>query len=489
MKEKIDKLNRNGFIQFIKNLIDNSEKYKRHNDTQSYVIALDSPWGTGKSYFVDLLIDDIEKNNENIKVVLYNAWKNDYCENPFNPLFYDIISNDCFASEVSVENQKILLSTIFKLIPAFAKSAFKCASGLDDFVDAAFETGETLKNMIFEKIPVMENLRNEREAFEQFSTILKSATEWFNDRNHKLVIIIDELDRCKPTFAIQTLEIVKHIFNIENLVFLFTIDIHQLSHSIKCVYGQDMDSIGYLCRFFDYIAKMPSPDVQPYIKETIKTINTIPLINVLVQQEPPKYCNLSDSIIAFLVDTYNSFNMSLRDFDTIIQSYKIMLDNFLKNYKNLGAHIIYLFYLTLKYKYPVIFNKIFLENLSVGSELFIDFPLVRKLLDNNLWISNSFWGLNTKEKIADNKYAFSFDGTDKTEGSAKAYITEVKSDRISYRLNPRQRSVSQSVEIDEIFSVNTSLFYQDLQHWDDIKDYTYREYLHKNLEMYNFVQD
>lgn len=56
----------------------------------------------------------------------------------------------------------------------------------------------------------------------------------------------------------------------------------------------------------------------------------------------------------FFVELYDAFELSLRDLDTIIQSYKIMLDNFLSEYTMVAAHIIYLFYLTLKYKNRII---------------------------------------------------------------------------------------------------------------------------------------
>ena len=54
---------------------------------------------------------------------------------------------------------------------------------------------------------------------------------------HRLLIFIDELDRCRPTFAIETLEVVKHFFNVPNVVFVFSLDMNQLQKSIKTIYG------------------------------------------------------------------------------------------------------------------------------------------------------------------------------------------------------------------------------------------------------------
>lgn len=82
----------------------------------------------------------------------------------------------------------------------------------------------------------------------------------------KLVIIIDELDRCKPLFAIQTLEIVKHFLDVKDVVFIFAVDLEQLSHSVESIYGFGMDASGYLCKFFDYITKFPQSNMLSIIK-------------------------------------------------------------------------------------------------------------------------------------------------------------------------------------------------------------------------------
>ncbi len=84
-----DKLNRSSYINFIKNLIKNSQNYKRDNENKSYIMAIDSPWGTGKTTLINLLKEDIEKNDDEIKCIVYNAWKNDYCNNSFEPLCYE----------------------------------------------------------------------------------------------------------------------------------------------------------------------------------------------------------------------------------------------------------------------------------------------------------------------------------------------------------------------------------------------------------------
>ena len=70
-------------------------------------------------------------------------------------------------------------------------------------------------------------------------------------------MLIDELDRCRPPYAIETLEVAKHIFNADGVVFALGLHRQQLTASIKAVYGQDFDAVGYLERFFDLSASLP----------------------------------------------------------------------------------------------------------------------------------------------------------------------------------------------------------------------------------------
>ena len=72
-----------------------------------------------------------------------------------------------------------------------------------------------------------------------------------------VVVVIDELDRCRPLYAIELLEVAKHLFSVEIIVFVLAINLRQLGHSIKAVYGSDFDSHEYLERFIDITIPLP----------------------------------------------------------------------------------------------------------------------------------------------------------------------------------------------------------------------------------------
>ena len=110
-----------------------------------------------------------------------------------------------------------------------------------------------------------------KQSIDEFRTLLEDVAKTLsesrqnldNQENHSLVIIIDELDRCRPTYAIELLETAKHLFAVDNIVFVLGINIAEMTHSIKALYGSDFDAEGYLRRFInlDYPLPDPNPEV------------------------------------------------------------------------------------------------------------------------------------------------------------------------------------------------------------------------------------
>lgn len=65
----------------------------------------------------------------------------------------------------------------------------------------------------------------------------------------KLVIFIDELDRCNPLYAVKLLEEIKHYYSIEKVLFVFSVNLTQLKNAVNSVYGENFESFKYLDRF------------------------------------------------------------------------------------------------------------------------------------------------------------------------------------------------------------------------------------------------
>ena len=74
------------------------------------------------------------------------------------------------------------------------------------------------------------------------------------------MVMINELDRCRPSYAVELLEVAKHLFSADRIVFVLAVNCDQLAHSVTALYGNDFDAEGYLRRFFDVDFQLPEPD-------------------------------------------------------------------------------------------------------------------------------------------------------------------------------------------------------------------------------------
>lgn len=123
-----------------------------------------------------------------------------------------------------------------------------------------------------------DNYKKQIRAIEDTKSLLKEYATFFKpegEKNNKVFILIDELDRCRPTYAIEMLETIKHFFDIPNFVFVIATDTQQLSHSIKAVYGSGFDGSEYLSRFFNRTATLPQGKLRGFILNELSKTNII----------------------------------------------------------------------------------------------------------------------------------------------------------------------------------------------------------------------
>lgn len=344
-----DLLNRKSFVKNLMQVINEWNQLKHEND--SLVISIDSPWGSGKSYLLNMwknwLISK-ENSDKKYAVTYYNAWDNDDSDNAFIPLVYKLQQMDVYKENIS------LLDNVKLRSKDFLKS---CAVALiKDGIKKVI--GEETASLIGEGIDDASETKIEN-FFKQYSKYIEEKEKFRNalidlmPENGKLIVFVDELDRCRPVFAIDTLEIVKHYFNIQNVVFVFAIDLSQLSHSIATMYGEGMDSVGYLRRFFDVNINIPSGDIKHYIKTVLKDF--------------VEKMGYKEDFFDMVTDVYIKLRLSLRDIDKITNNfivfclfYKHLIDEKIVTQPDRVPKIleVYLYFMTLKYKYPNIYNAI-----------------------------------------------------------------------------------------------------------------------------------
>lgn len=234
-----DKLERKEIAENFKNILLN---------TDLNVISVSAPWGGGKTYFIQNLIKLMENDSINI---LYNAWESDFYESPLIPIFVGLFN------ELEKVDPKTELEEDIKWTKEFAENICKKSSfqiGVNLGVVNCAANFDPNKKMI--KSEYIE-LKGEMQEFKRKLTSIQTKL------NKKIIIFVDELDRCYPMYTIKTLEIIKHFFGIPNIIFVLSVDKKQVENSVRQIFGVNIgEENGYLRKFIDVDFKLPTPSME-----------------------------------------------------------------------------------------------------------------------------------------------------------------------------------------------------------------------------------
>lgn len=230
------------------------------NYPSGFVLAINNEWGTGKTTFVQMWKQYLAEKE--FKTVYFNAWENDFEDNPLVAIIGELKA--LFGNDNSERFEKLLeyAATLSKgIIPALIKGAVKNYIDTDTFVETITEGSKGLIEVFDKEVDDYATRKQNIEKFKQSLAELLKA----NTPDKPLVFIIDELDRCRPNYAVSVLEQVKHLFSVSNIVFVLSIDKKQLSHAICGVYGSEkIDTTEYLRRFIDIEYSLPEPNNKEY---------------------------------------------------------------------------------------------------------------------------------------------------------------------------------------------------------------------------------
>ena len=240
---------------------------------ENMFISIDAKWGAGKTFYVRQIEQSLnyltkktkELNiEENVETafsknplgslelehtyfpVYYNAWLYDNHSDPLMSLILSITKVcECYCDEKL--NSNTLSDKIISLMDSFSFS-IGCVQFGSNF--------ENVKEKFSGK-DILSAVKTEEEIQDKVKEIFDSI---ITENVQKLVIFIDELDRCRPNFAIEMLERIKHYFDDDRIIFVASINREQLIHSISKYYGTNFDSTGYLDKFFDWNIYLPELD-------------------------------------------------------------------------------------------------------------------------------------------------------------------------------------------------------------------------------------
>ncbi|MBG0840710.1 P-loop NTPase fold protein [Ectopseudomonas toyotomiensis] len=261
-----DQLGRKEIADILTDYIDEAEHIK--------VVNINSPWGTGKTFF---LTNWRAALMEDRAVVYFNAWENDFTGDPMISLVANIrdqlrefVPQTAIAKKKFNDFLKSAGAAVVSTAPVFARGITRklVGVGLDELSDSLDEESQKTAEEMAEKFVerMIETNADKILSVHNFKTSLAALMTLAVKKSQKPVyIFIDELDRCRPTYAIELLERVKHLFDVEGCKFVIATDTTQLAHSICAVYGGGFASIDYLKRFFDISYTFDEPNLRDWV--------------------------------------------------------------------------------------------------------------------------------------------------------------------------------------------------------------------------------
>lgn len=262
-----DRLGRKVYADRLTTLIQNTEG--------PYVIGLTSPWGSGKTFFLQAWHNQLVAEGK--PCIYFNAWQMDASGDPLANLIA-VCEQQAGDFKGTAARVKEKFKDAFNNLPAILRGAGWLAALCGIPAESAMKTSATIIGKI------QEILKKDKTFTEQLQ---KLAAEIARETNFPLFIIVDELDRCRPSYAIDLLESIKHLFNVPHVVFLLAVDSTQLLQQVEHTFGlkacvEDGKVVrdprqDYLGKFFDIYYNLPVADHAEFVKNILHNIN---LLNV-----------------------------------------------------------------------------------------------------------------------------------------------------------------------------------------------------------------
>ena len=237
----------------------------------SLSLGVDGKWGTGKTFFVrqtQMVLDSLNPNippysmngMEKIRDIFkritklelqsippivtayYDAWQHDDEEDPILSLLYEIMKENY--NNTDIKNKKDWSAIVASIAEALSNR----------------NIGDLVKN--FKGKDFFEDQKDNEELDVIIENFLSS---FLPERGNRLIVFIDELDRCKPTYAVKLLERIKHYYASEYITFVFSVNFGELENTVRNYYGERFDACRYMDRFFDIRMEIPPIDMNKYV--------------------------------------------------------------------------------------------------------------------------------------------------------------------------------------------------------------------------------
>jgi len=253
-----------GLKSFGENLTNFLKVEHRYVD-DALVISLNAPFGAGKSTFLRMWVDSFSKeetSEEQPLVLEINAWQDDYYNNPFVSLV-TALCNKLQDEDKATKRLRTAATKAAWFMGGLGSQVAKKIVGIDPI-----ELGELVEQKTSQGA---RKRKNQDDPFsvaftkqEALQELRETIQTYVSAEKPNLWILIDELDRCRPDYAISYLETIKHVFNIHGIVFVLAVDRDQLDCSARAAFGADLDFSEYYRKFVQREISLPVPKEQSY---------------------------------------------------------------------------------------------------------------------------------------------------------------------------------------------------------------------------------
>lgn len=331
-----------GFANILK-----QERYSQNSTSKVYSISAE--FGIGKTFFCTKLHDVLKQDG--VPVSMMNIWKMDFYNNPLMPILIKL--QETYRNTKSTK-QKIPMPTKILNWCKSGLAGFSIKANIQDIIEMEFDGDKTVKcNEKLQQNSKASDIYTEYEQIEtELENLKKFLRKWTETIDKPVVVIIDELDRCRPDYAVKTLEVLKHFFDIPGFVFVLAIDEEQLKSSVETLFGtKNFD--GYKRKFINNSFLLPNPDkvsftnflyqrsdiatviqtIQANQKDLIFKANFMNLSSPLGQQIKRfnNYQTIDHIIINYFAYYSYWFNFTLRHMEQIFDRFVLFTKSILSN--------------------------------------------------------------------------------------------------------------------------------------------------------------
>ena len=311
-------------------------------------MVIDGGWGTGKTEFCQKLIRLMQQQHRDYQPVYIDAFRSDHSGEPLLALLAEIIKA-CTpegSDEKLIEEHKDRIRRITKAAGFLMKTVAKAAVGhvlkqntddlaeefqqiindgqdADSLAETVTDAAATIASHTIDAT-VETLLKEQIEAEKNLETLKACLKELAADK--PIILFIDELDRCRPDYAVDMLEVIKHVFDIENVEVVLVTNTKQLRAAINHRYGAEVDAHKYLDKFLKYSFALPEKVVAQfeeelalvsvkYFKQLIRESRMASELQGLIEERNVR--------INFISDMVERNNLSLRETERLVRFLEI----------------------------------------------------------------------------------------------------------------------------------------------------------------------